>query len=77
MGGTAERHPTLAVYAWLALNTGFFILRYDNTQRKSDRADKQGCSVLQREETEAEFDCSPDSMGKVNSDGFCREEQQR
>lgn len=47
MGGAAERSPTLAVYAWLALNAEFFILRYDNTQRKSDRADKQGYSVLQ------------------------------
>ena len=27
--------------------------------------------------TEAEFDCSPDRLGKINTDGFCRKEQQR
>ena len=47
------------------------------TQRKPNRADKQGYSVLHGKETEAEFDCSPDRLGKINTDGFCRKEQQR
>ena len=64
-------------YAWLALNTEFYSLKYDNTQRKPNRADKQGYSVLHGEEAQAEFDCSPDSLGEINSDGFCRKEQQR
>lgn len=56
---------------------GVFSLKYDNTQRKPNRADKQGYSVLHGKETEAEFDCSPDRLGKINTDGFCRKEQQR
>lgn len=76
-GLNIQRFSNACCYAWLALNTEFYSLKYDNTQRKPNRADKQGYSVLHGKETEAEFDCSPDRLGEINTDGFCRKEQQR